>query len=209
MNKIIKLYYDHKVVGNPNKAIIAIHGWGGDSSSMKPLVDLMKIENCKWFFPEATYNRDEGGKSWTYQKDDGTYERDEPIKMMREFIKQEVLCSFNSRDLFIIGFSQGALMCYECILNMDIEFGGVFPIGGFIAERKKKSSHYPNKALKNTPIIIGHGREDDIVSYQSSENAYDIINKNNFNVELVLYSGGHKIGIEYLRRAKSIINKKK
>ena len=209
MNKIIKLYYDYKVVGNPDKAIVAIHGWGGDSSSMRPLVDLMKINNCKWFFPEATYNRDDGGKSWTYQKDDGTYERDEPIKMMTDFINKEVLSTYNSRSVFIIGFSQGALMCYECILNMNVEFGGVFPICGFIAEKEKKGSNYPNKALKNTPIIIGHGREDDIVSPQSSEDAYNIIKNANFNVELMLYRGGHKIGIEYLRKAKSTINKKK
>tara|TARA_B100000029_G_C17404325_1_gene898221 strand:- start:73 stop:702 length:630 start_codon:yes stop_codon:yes gene_type:complete len=209
MNKIIKLHYDFKVIGNPDKAIVAIHGWGGDSSSMRPLVDLMKIENCKWFFPEATYDKDGSGKSWTYQKDDGTYERDQPIKMMQNFINQEVLCSFKPIDIYIIGFSQGALICYESILNMDVEFGGIFPICGFITEIENKRSNYPNKALKNTPIIIGHGREDNVVSPQSSKDAYNVINDANFNVELMLYRGGHKIGIEYLRKAKSVINKKK
>ena len=210
MNKIIKLNFETIIIGKPNIAIIGLHGWGGDKSSMSPLIDLMKIDNCQWFFPEAIYDKkdDAGGKSWTYQKEDGSYERDEPIKALQQFIKDKVHSIFNASDIYVVGFSQGALMCYEAVLTMDLAFGGVFPISGFIA-KKDKTRGYPHPNIKNTPIIIGHGKDDQVVSYDASEEAFRLINKANFNVELVLYSGGHKIGIEYLRKMKSTIKRKK
>ena len=210
MNKFIKLDFETKFFGKPNIAIIALHGWGGNKSSMVPLIDLVKVDNCQWFFPEAIYTKkgDQGGKSWTYQKEDGSYERDEPIDALQHFIKEEVFSLYRSSDVYIIGFSQGALMCYEAVLTMEFEFGGVFPISGFIAKQNKDKG-YPNKMLKSTPIFIGHGKDDQIVSSDASKEAFHIINKANFNVELILYSGGHKIGIEYLRKMKSAIKHKK
>ena len=209
MNKLIKLDFKIKTIGSPNKAIIALHGWGGNSSSMKALVNLMKIGDCKWFFPEGPYPCDQKlGKSWTYKKDDGTFERNKPIELLHKFIQDNVLSLFDPCDIYIIGFSQGALMCYEGILTMDISFGGVFPICGFMALNNKQYN-YPHPALKNTPIYIGHGKNDNVVSVESSKEAYDIIKNANFNVELCIYSGGHKIGIDYLRKMKSVIKQKK
>ena len=41
--------------GNPNKAIIAIHGWQVNKMSFNFLSDLMKVDDIEWFFPEAPY----------------------------------------------------------------------------------------------------------------------------------------------------------
>ena len=39
----------------PNKAIVCIHGWKGNSTSFQFLAGLLKTPNVKWYFPEAPY----------------------------------------------------------------------------------------------------------------------------------------------------------
>ena len=95
-----------------------------------------------------------------------------------------------------MGFSQGAFICFEYGLNIDQQIGGVFPIAGFT--RENPEVHQSQIA---TPLIIGHGNNDEVIDISSSENAYEYytqIKKMN-NVKLITYKGGHKIGLKYLK----------
>ena len=71
----------YKKSNNPKKAIIAIHGWGGNKDSFLPFVKNLNINNVEWFLLEAPYlieeapaierssiDIDETKKSWTYKK---------------------------------------------------------------------------------------------------------------------------------------------
>ena len=80
----------------------------------------------------------------------------------------------------------------------------LFPICGFLRQPKidKKRFH---PCQKNTPILIGHGKDDDKVPVKASKNAYGYLKKQEANVELFLYSGKHKIGMDYMKKVKEII----
>ena len=60
-------------------------------------------------------------------------------------------------------------------------------------------------AQKNTPILIGHGKDDDIVSADSSKLAYKLLKKQCNNVELHIYNGRHKISIDFLKKIRELI----
>ena len=81
-----------------------------------------------------------------------------------------------------IGFSQGAAVCYECIMGIEKTLGGIFPIGGFLfkdSEKYKRVSSYNMK----TPILIGHGASDDVIPIERSKIAYDKLLKEGANVK--------------------------
>ena len=74
----------------------------------------------------------------------------------------------------MIGFSQGAVICYEFALHLDVSLGGIFPVAGFF--RNKEMNHprfHPSQ--KDTPILIGHGLKDDIVDIEYSRKIYKIL----------------------------------
>ena len=106
--------------------------------------------------------------------------------------------------MYFIGFSQGATVCYEFILQLDYSWGGVFPIAGFI--RNFDNGISINSNQKKTPIIIGHGEDDQIVPITSSEKIYSYLNKANNNVSFEKYKGGHKISLDYLKKIRILIN---
>ncbi len=205
----MEIKYDKIVTeGEQSIAIVMIHGWQGNKNSFKSISKLLKINNTTWFFPEAPYpyNGDELKKTWTYEKYPGVWEIEEPKEKLKSFFKECVFTQFTSSNVYVMGFSQGAAVCYEFILSLENRLGGVFPIAGFIRDQEPPTLDVHDNQ-KSTPIIIGHGKNDDIVSIESSKAAYDKLKKICKNVEFDIYNGGHKISLSYLNKVKEFILK--
>ena len=197
--------------GKQIRAIVMIHGWQGNKDSFKSISKLLKLDNTTWFYPEApySYNDDETKKTWTYEKYPGTWVIEEPKEKLRKFFKENVFTEFESKDVYVIGFSQGAAVCYEFVLSLEYQLGGVFPIAGFIRDQHPPTLDV-HKNQYSTPILIGHGEKDDVVDLKSSKLAYQRLSKVCSNVMLDIYNGRHKISISYLNKVKEIIlNKSK
>ena len=203
---------DFEVLGDESNAqacLVFIHGWKGDKKSFKPFAQSFKIKNSVWYLPQAPYLVDEDpeGFSWTYEISEGKYERDEPVHLLMDFFNNQVLSKFDSKDVFLFGFSQGALVCFEIIRILDKPLGGVFPIAGFMSGNKKNIRRIHPKQV-STPIVIGHGKEDDVISIKESETAYKLLSKESDCVSFESYPGGHKIGYGYIKKIRDIIEEK-
>ena len=200
-----KLQYDFHQTGNSvAKAIVAIHGWQGDRNSLRPLIKSMKIKNAGWYLLEAPYRVTGGdGWSWSYEISDGNWEIDEPKRLLNNFFS-ELFKKYTSKNVYVLGFSQGGLVCLDFVLFLDQPLGGVFPISGFLRQPKMDIERF-HPCQKNTPILIGHGKDDDKVPVKASKNAYGLLKKQEANVELFLYNGKHKIGMDYIKKMMDII----
>ena len=203
-----KLNFINKSQENSNKAIIFIHGWKGNKSSFESLPSMLKIENVEWFFPEAPYvlENNDRLRSWARQNGDGTYEVGKSKTLLENFLLNNVLIKFSPENIFFIGFSQGATVCYEFILSLEYPWGGVFPVAGFFRDWNRGLNLHPNQ--KATIICIGHGISDDVVSIEESEKIHNYLLDHDFNCTLMRYNGGHKISLNYLKHvSKYILNK--
>ena len=200
-----KLQYDfHKTDTSVDKVIVAIHGWQGDRDSMRPLIKSMKIPNAGWYLLEAPYPVKEGkGWSWSYEISDGNWVINEPQKLLNHFFSA-LFEKYISKNIYVIGFSQGGLVCLDFILFLDQPLGGVFPICGFLRQPKVELERF-HPSQKNTHILIGHGKDDNKVPVSASENAYRLLKDKGANVELFLYKGKHKIGMDYMKKMGDII----
>ena len=195
-----QLKYDLYKSGNySQKALVLIHGWQGSKESMLPFIKLLKIDDISYYLLEAPFKVKAGkGYSWSYEKSDGLWEIEKPKKLLLDFFT-ELFKIFSSRDIYVLGFSQGGLVCFDFVLFLEKELAGVFPISGFFRDPKNMGDRF-HISQKKTPIIIGHGKLDTVVSPKSSEIAYKQLLDQGANVELLLYNGMHKIGIDFTRR---------
>ena len=200
------IIYDHINVGEKqDKAIVMIHGWQGNKDSFKSIASLLKINNSAWFFPEAPYsiNDNKRTNTWALEVSPGVFEIKKTKELLADFFEDIIFKSFRSEDVYVIGFSQGAAVCYEFALSLERKVGGVFPIAGFMRENYSLGNVHKNQY--STPILIGHGKDDDIVSLESSQKAYDCLRKVCKNITFDIYNGRHKINISYLNKVKDII----
>ncbi len=199
-------YLDINNTPESDKVIVFIHGWQGNKNSFRSLSSIIKLKNTRWVFPQAPYRTNQGVEtySWAFQNLDGTYEIKQTVELFKIFLKEHILNATSSKNVFFIGFSQGATVCYDFILQLEYTWGGVFPVAGFKREQKKVFTAHPNQV--KTPIVIGHGIKDDVVPIECSENIYKELKESNCNVSFEKFNGGHKISINYLKKIKSIID---
>ena len=173
-------------------ALIMFHGYGGNKDSLKPLLNMFSFkQDISFYFLQAPYSTGKNSYSWSYEIKPGIWERDEPKKYLDDFFDNIVFKKYKHSNIFLLGFSQGAFICFEYGLNMNKKIGGIFPISGFT--RKSPRIH---QSQVNTPVIIGHGLDDLTIDVSSSKNAYIYyaeVKKMN-NVTLITYKGGHKVG---------------
>jgi predicted esterase len=87
---------------------------------------------------------------------------------------------------------------------MNKPLGGIFPISGFM--KNNDINLNPNQI--ETPIIIGHGKNDTVVPLEKSMEAYEVLKRKKANVELITYDAQHNIPIKMLTIiSKTIKNK--
>tara|TARA_X000000368_G_scaffold345408_1_gene284514 strand:- start:195 stop:821 length:627 start_codon:yes stop_codon:yes gene_type:complete len=195
-----QLKYNLYKLGNySQKALVLIHGWQGSMDSMLPLIKSMKIDDISYYLLEAPFKVLDGkGYSWSYEKSNGLWEIEKPKKLLLEFFT-ELFKVFNSKDVYVLGFSQGGLVCLDFVLFLEKQLAGVYPISGFFRDPKSLVDRL-HISQKKTPILIGHGILDTVVPPESSKIAYKQLLNQGANVELLLYNGKHKIGVDFIRR---------
>ena len=199
----------YKVLGEKksNRAFIFFHGWKGNKDSFVSLPKIMDVSNIDWYFPEAPYlieGKDK--KSWAFESSPGVYEIDETEKLLDLFIQEHIAPKYSLENVYIMGFSQGAAVCYELFLNKNYNWAAVFPVGGFL--RNLDRNIELNKNQIATPVIIGHGMKDEIIPIARSKKIYNLLLDKGANVEFMEYNGSHKISMDYLKQIKVLLNEK-
>ena len=177
----------------PTKAIIGLHGWTGDEHVFEPVAKMMNIDDAQWFFPRAPYKADSGkGYSWFSGTDETGWDIEKTRVGVHQLLTDIRSEGFSPKNIFLIGFSQGASLAMEIALRLPFAIGGIVPIAGFIKFRDTLSNE-ATKESKATPVLLLHGNQDEIIHVIASEKAHDFFKERGNPVYFKRYDGGHKI----------------
>jgi phospholipase/carboxylesterase len=177
----------------PTKAIIGLHGWTGDEHVFEPVAKMMNIDDAQWFFPRAPYKADSRkGYSWFSGTDETGWDIEKTRVGIHQLLADIRSEGFSPKNIFLIGFSQGASLAMEIALRLPFAIGGIVPIAGFIKFRDTLSNE-ATKESKATPVLLLHGSQDEIIHVIASEKAHDFFKERGNPVYFKRYDGGHKI----------------
>ena len=199
-------YKSYHTTKQTKKCIVAIHGWGGNSSSFSSIIHSLKLTDVDCYYPQAPYEIDSNRFSWAYQLPNGNWKVNEAKKLFNQFFNKIILSNYKPNNVFVIGFSQGASVCYDLITSLKKPLGGIFPIAGFL--RSKDSTYFDeiNCNIFSMPVVIAHGLKDDVVQPDRSNEAYSLLkNAGMKKVEINFYPGAHKINVKFLQKLKKRI----
>ena len=177
--------------GNANKLVVFLHGYGADG---KDLIDLAKpfgmaLPNASFISPDAPHPcaMSPQGRQWFPIEEI-------PMGAIRaslgllDLIQNEIKkLSLTFKDVILIGFSQGAMMSMQCLLINNEQLGAII---GYSGALKKENIDAANDQILNgkhkysdTPILLVHGEQDEVVPFQSLEKSKNLLNKIGFNVQ--------------------------
>ena len=177
---------------SPRKAVIAIHGWTGDVSSMEPIAKSLMLPDTKWVIPQAPYKSDKNGFTWFDGNDETGWKYIDSFKIINSLIQDLIDQGFKYDEIFLLGFSQGACLAMEWIIRQPFSIGGAIPIAGFI-KYKDRFKIDANHESKGTQVLLIHGNKDVIIHPEESEKALKLFQSLDYEVNIHILSAGHKI----------------
>ena len=180
---------------NSKVAIIAIHGWKGNLSSMEHVANALNIKYAQWFFLQAPYAFSDNKYSWFDGNEKEGWRYQESFDLLHETILDLNKNGFSKSNIFLFGFSQGACLAMEFIIRQEFSIGGIIPIAGFIGKKDKFKKDIVNGS-QDTPVLLIHGSKDEMVLPAESRIAFELFSDAGFKVQLQTPSVGHKIPLQ-------------
>lgn len=166
---------------NKTPVLVILHGYGSneeDPIAMAKAFDPRFIT----FSLRAPNTASVGGYCW-YQMEflpDKTFKYDyEQVKQSKTKILSFIsnACKayhVDSNKVFLMGFSQGAIMCYELALSAPEKIKGVIALSGRMLEETKSLKTDWERVAK-VRFFIAHGNSDNVIPIVESYKAHDFL----------------------------------
>ncbi|WP_215240054.1 alpha/beta hydrolase [Dyadobacter helix] len=176
-----------------DKVMIMIHGRGASAQSILSLSDHFKAEKMAYVAPQAT------GGSWYPYSFLAPMEQNEPglssaLGVIGELVAQlQTEYGFNKKDIYLLGFSQGACLSLEfAARNADV-FGGIFGLSGGLIGPDGTARDYQG-SFGETPVFLGCSDTDFHIPKERVVESGEVFRKMGADVKVRLYPNfGHQV----------------
>ncbi len=193
-----------KDVSKAKKALILVHGRGGNAHDILSLAHNLNTRDFALFAPQATNN------SWYPNSFLAPPSQNEPGLSSALAILSGLVLDIKSKgiasdNIYFGGFSQGACLTAEFVTRNAEKFGGVVLFtGGLIGDKIYPENYDGN--FNGTPIFIGSGNPDAHVPVERVKETQNILTSMNANVVVEIYDNRpHTISQDEVDKANRLI----
>lgn len=183
--------------------LILLHGIGSNEEDLFSLADHLP---GKYLIISARAPIALGGNGFAwYQADFSTskpvynlHQAEESRKTIIRFIEQlKELYVLDEHEIYLCGFSQGAIMSYSvCLTRPDLVRGMAIMSGRLLDETKPMLAS--GEKLQHTKIFISHGINDNILPVFNARDAVAFLNTQKLQPVYKEYLAGHEINQDML-----------
>jgi phospholipase/carboxylesterase len=174
-------------IAQAKKAIIMLHGRGASASGIIALANHLHLTDTAIFAPQATEH------SWYPYSFMAPVESNEPalssaLELIDELVNDITAQGIDKKDLYFLGFSQGACLTLEYVARHANKYGGVIAFTGGLIGEKLNTNNYSGD-FGETPVLITTGDPDPHVPLSRVEESVVILKEMNAKVLLEVYKG--------------------
>ncbi|MCU1784393.1 alpha/beta fold hydrolase [Pseudomonas sp. 13B_2.1_Bac1] len=160
--------------------VIFLHGFGSNEEDLFGIKDALP-STWTYLSARAPMPVDPHGFRWfTKTPGDGEYNGEtadlqRSATLLEDFVTQATAKYHTQSDrVFLVGFSQGAIMSYEVGLRKPALVRGIAALSGSVLP-VLKAELKPDERLKQLAIFIGHGTLDQALPYTSATRANEVL----------------------------------
>lgn len=164
--------------------IIMLHGWGSDKYDLISLD--FNIDNLHYLSVNAPYECDSGfGYQWFSLEDMNVNSIIKEIRnnyiVLEKFIEeQSIKLNIDYDHIFLLGFSQGAMMSLYTGIRLNKKLAGIISLSGLLPDTV---DNLKSSQITKQNILLLHGTDDNVVPFNyflDTKKLFDILN---FNIE--------------------------
>ncbi|MDF2187338.1 dienelactone hydrolase family protein [Paraflavitalea sp. CAU 1676] len=186
------------------KVLIMMHGRGGTAENILSLAQHLEVDEFALIAPQATSN------TWYPYSFMAPLQQNEPwlssaLQVVGEVVNDLIAQGFTEKQLYFLGFSQGACLTLEYVTRNATHYGGVVAFTGGLIGDKIYPQHYQGD-FKNTPVFIGTSDPDMHVPVERVYATTNILKDMKADVTENVYANmGHTITQDEIDKANSLI----
>ena len=180
-----------KKLEETGKAVVMIHGRGSTAKNILSLSNYLNADGFTLIAPQATNN------TWYPYSFLELPAHNEPwlssaITLLGEIVN-DLAKAVDKKNIYLLGFSQGACLALEFITRNADGYGGCIAFTGGLIGDKIYADNYRGD-FKNTPVFIGTSDPDPHVPVQRVHDTVKILTSMNASVTEKIYERmGHTI----------------
>ncbi len=174
-------------------AIIGLHGRNASGHAFLPLVRQLRFEGTRWVLPSAPLFGDDPTVRWWYEHETQNIGEIAAARgALTDLIDAQVTDGIAPENIFLVGFSQGAVMVVDTALRFPRRLGGVCALSGYVAHSDLLADeiHPANASL---PIFLAHGVRDAILTIEVGRRNHEVLAALGLDVEYHEYDTTHRI----------------
>jgi phospholipase/carboxylesterase len=174
--------------------VIFLHGFGSDEQDLFGIKDALPSTWTYLSVRAPTPVQPNGFRWFTKTPGDGEYDGvtadlQSSAKLIKDFVGKATAKYHTQPDrVFLVGFSQGAIMSYEVALRDPPLVRGIAALSGSVLA-VLRAELKPDERLGKLAIFIGHGTLDQALPYDSATRANEVLVGLGLNPEFHGYPG--------------------
>ncbi len=191
--------------------MILLHGYGSNEKDLIPLAPLLH-EGLRYISVRAPHTLDMGMFGWfplgfTPTGITVDYAAAEEARLQFISFIREILAEYKpaGNKVFLMGFSQGAVMSYMTAFSEPELLHGVIACSGQLPERNLPLD---NPALRKLPFIVLHGLYDDVLPIAKGRASREWLQQRVDDLTYQEYPIAHQIADEGIRLIHSWLEKR-
>ncbi len=189
------MHHEYVSIGSQNSShrIILLHGWGADTDDLLPVGKSIIHNSCVDFelisLAAPSFRPNDMGRQWYSLFPPDWNEAEIAVAKLLDTLNAFDKTKISLKKTILLGFSQGAAMAIDAGLSLDL--GLVISCSGY--------SHPKWEPIKNNPVLLSHGLQDDVVPVKASREILKRLrNESNVNNELHEYNCSHTIHPDFI-----------
>ncbi|MFO0806905.1 MAG: hypothetical protein U0791_27695 [Gemmataceae bacterium] len=178
--------------------VVLFHGNGGSEESVGRLAPRVSRRNyiaISLRGPQALGKRADGREAFGWDEADDAHVEEYLLSAVEQTRRTYHV---HSERVFLAGIGEGAEVAYRVGLGLADKIAGVIALNG----KMPKAAGLPLfrlGAVRNLPVLIGHGLENQDVPYAAAQRDYRLLYAAGANVRLLGYPTDHKLHPNMLR----------
>ena len=189
------MHHEYVSIGSQNCShrIILLHGWGADTDDLLPVGKSIIHNSCFDFelisLAAPSFRPNDMGRQWYSLFPPDWNEAEIAVAKLLDTLNAFDKTKISLKKTVLLGFSQGGAMAIDAGLSLDL--GLVISCSGY--------SHPKWDPIKNNPVLLSHGLQDDVVPVKASREILKRLrNESNINNELHEYNCSHTIHPDFI-----------
>ena len=169
----------------PAGLIVCLHGFTGNSQQLAPFAPMFNLPEYQFLFPNAPYSNPYGGKMWYNLRGQDYQGLKESRQQLTDWLKSlESSTGVSLSRTILAGFSQGGAMTLD--VGLTLPLAGLVCISGYLHSKRE-----PTSGKSFPPVLIVHGRQDQMVPVSSAQSARDTLTASGVTVKYQEFDMGH------------------